>query len=312
MAADCEFSSSSSQSEESSSKEKLGTIEILINAQRVCKLWWKLCKDPAMWRTIDLNDLKYCRDMDLDPEKVARNAVEWSCGELVDISIEDFGTDILMEYITARASNLKRLRLGLIDAAKKLPQLKDLEISLCSFTRECLEIVGRCCPGLRTLKYNKRGYRLPLVECDEEALAIAELTNDGLQAILDGCPHLEYLDLRWCFNIALPGELGRRCGERLKILRRPNDPTDDYEFHTQNQYISDLPSDIDTSFFHDYEFDYDDFFFPSFMNKDHYDQLWRLNPFIHRSRCCFSKRKSSGSLFSAYVCYPKLTHKALQ
>ncbi|KAK6932117.1 Leucine-rich repeat [Dillenia turbinata] len=315
MAADCEFSSFSSQSEESSpmkvqseessSKEvrnwlelpsevtclilkKLGTIEILINAQRVCKLWWKLCKDPAMWRTIDLSDLKYCRDMDLDPEKVARNAVDRSCGELVDISIEDFGTDILMEYITARTSNLKRLRLvccciydeGLSNAAKKLPLLEDLEISLCSFTRESLEVVGRCCPRLRTLKYNKWGDGRPRGECDEEALAIAEcmpelrhlqlfgnkLTNDGLQAILDGCPHLEYLDLRWCFNITLPGDLGRRCAERLKTLRRPNDPTHDYEFHAENldrlanECFHNVPSDIDRSFFDDYEFDYDDFF----------------------------------------------------
>ncbi|KAK6932116.1 F-box domain [Dillenia turbinata] len=298
MAADCQFSSFSSQSEESSSNEvrnwlelpsdvtcfilkKLGTIEILTSAQKVCKLWWKLCKDPAMWRTIDLSDWKYCLDMNLSPQEVARNAVDRSCGELVDISIEYYGTDRLMEYITARASNLKRLRLvkcrifyeGLIDAAKKLPLLEDLEISLSlwSFTRESLEVVGRCCPRLRTLKYNKWGYRRPLEECDEDALAIAEsmpelcylqlfgnkLTNDGLQAILVGCPHLEYLDLRQCFNITLPGDLGRRCAERLKTLRLPNDPTDDYEFHTENELFSDFPSDL-SSLHVDYEFDYDD------------------------------------------------------
>ncbi|KAK6932114.1 F-box domain [Dillenia turbinata] len=307
MAADCEFLALSSQSEESSpmkvqseessSKDvrnwlelpsdatclilkKLGTIEILINAQRVCKLWWKLCKDPAMWRTIDLSDLEYCWDMDLEPEEVARNAVDRSCGELVDINIEYFGSDSLMEYITTRASNLKRLRLvscrisdkGLIDAAKKLPRLEDLEISLCSFTRECLEVVGRCCPGLRTLKYNKRGYRLPLVECDEEALAIAEcmpelrylqlfgnkLTNDGLQAILDGCPHLEYLDLRQCFNITLPGDMGRRCAKRLRTLRHPNDPTDDYEFRAQNLDGSDYPRDFSSDECNDYGYEFDD------------------------------------------------------
>jgi hypothetical protein len=70
---------------------------------------------------------------------------------------------------------------------------------------EALEVVGRCCPLLKSLKFNswweKNG------EYDEEALAIAEnmselrcpqlfgnmLTNDSLQAILDGCPHLDHL-----------------------------------------------------------------------------------------------------------------------
>ncbi|KAK6932115.1 F-box domain [Dillenia turbinata] len=317
MAADCEFSSFSSQSEESSPNKvqseessssevrnwlelpsdvtclilkKLGTVEILTSAQRICKLWWKLCKDPAIWRTIDLSDLGYSWDTNYDPEVVARNAIDRSCGELVDINIEYFGSDGLMEYITARTSNLKRLRLvsccisdeGLSDAAEKLPLLEDLEISLCSFTRESLEVVGRCCPRLRTLKYNKRGYRRPRVECDEEALAIAgcmpelrylqffgnKLTNDGLQAILDGCPHLEYLDLRQCFNITLPEDLGRKCAERLKTLRRPDDPTDDYEFHAQNlggsasdEHYDYDDDDDDIGFssdeYYNYDYDYD-------------------------------------------------------
>ncbi|KAK6932118.1 F-box domain, partial [Dillenia turbinata] len=324
MATDCEFSSFSSQSEESSPKKvqsvesssneirnwlelpsdvtclilkKLGTIEILTSAQRVCKLWWKLCKDPAMWRTIDMSTTEDSWDMDYDPEVIVRNAVDRSCGELVDINIEYFGTDRLMEYITARTSNLKRLRLVsccisdecLSDAAKRLPLLEDLEISLCFFTRESLEVVGRCCPCLRTLKYNKRGYRRPRVECDEEALAIAEcmpelrylqffgnkLTNDGLEAILDGCPHLEYLDLRRCFNITLPGDLGRRCAERLKTLRCPNDPTDDYEFRAQNldgsvdedyHVMSDIFSSDE---YDDYDYDYDDIGFSSDEYWDH-------------------------------------------
>ena len=77
---------------------------------------------------------------------------------------------------------------------------------------------------------------------DDEALAIAKnvpelrhlllngnrVTNDGLQAILDGCPHLESLDLRKCFNVTLSGNLGKRCAEWIKNLRHPNDSTYDY------------------------------------------------------------------------------------
>ena len=69
---------------------------------------------------------------------------------------------------------------------------------------------------------------------DEEAPGIAEsmpelrhiqlfgniLTNTGLTAILDGCPHLEHLDLRKCFNVRLEGDLEKRCSERIKDLKR--------------------------------------------------------------------------------------------
>ncbi|KAH0855955.1 hypothetical protein HID58_084216, partial [Brassica napus] len=70
---------------------------------------------------------------------------------------------------------------------------------------------------------------------DEEAPGIAEsmpelrhiqlfgniLTNTGLTAILDGCPHLEHLDLRKCFNVRLEGDLEKRCSERIKDLKTP-------------------------------------------------------------------------------------------
>ncbi|KAF5471844.1 hypothetical protein F2P56_008609 [Juglans regia] len=60
-----------------------------------------------------------------------------------------------------------------------------------------------------------------------------KLTNDGFKAILDGCHHLESLDLRQCFNVNLTGNLGRRCAERIKDLRSPCDSIDDYEFNAE-------------------------------------------------------------------------------
>jgi len=126
--------------------------------------------------------------------------------------------------------------------AAKLSLLEELDISYSLLSKEALEAVGCCCPLLKSLKFNNRGqmYRA----CDEETLVIAEnlpelrrlnlfrnkLTNDDLHAILDGCPHLESLDLRQCFNVTLAGNLKRRCAEQIKDLRRPYDSTDDYEF----------------------------------------------------------------------------------
>jgi len=154
------------------------------------------------------------------------------------------------------SSQLKRLRLVhcyiisdevLSEVAAKLPLLEELAISHCSLSKGALKAVGRCCPLLKSLKFNHKGYRTPHIECDEEALAIAEnmpglhrlqifgnkLTNDGVQAILDGCPHLESLDLRQCFNVTLARNLGRRCAEQIKDLRHPHDSTDDYEFDAE-------------------------------------------------------------------------------
>ncbi|KAJ8758660.1 hypothetical protein K2173_000381 [Erythroxylum novogranatense] len=235
---------------------RLGAIEILNSAQLVCSTWHALCKEPSMWRSIDMHNLGALWALDYDIDKMCLHAVDRSSGGLIDINIEYFGTDVLLHQIVDRSRHLKRLRLvscseisgeGLSAVAAKAPLLEELEISYCSFPKETVEDVGRCCPLLKTFKLNCQGCRGVYSDSDEEALAIAEnmpelrhlqifgnqLTNNGLQAILDGCPHLESLDLRQCFNVNLDGSLGKLCAERIKDLRRPLDSTDDYPFDTE-------------------------------------------------------------------------------
>ena len=182
-------------------------------------------------------------------------------------------------------SNLRSLRLaccyqisdeGLCEIAEKLPQLEELDISISNLTKDPLEAIGQCCPHLKTLKFNMEGYRRPHIECDEEAFAIAEtmptlhhlqlfgnkLTNEGLLAILDGCPHLESLDLRQCFNVNLAGSLGKRCAEQIKELRLPCDPTDDCPFEADVDYGSldeDSSAISDIDFLSDDDYDYYEF-----------------------------------------------------
>ena len=170
-----------------------------------------------------------------------------------------------------RSSHIRHLRLvscysisddGLSEGIKRLPLLDEIDLCYCSFSKEVLEAIGQYCPRLKSLKLNCQGFRRPHIECNEEALAVAQnmpglkslqlfgnkLTNDGLVAILDGCRHLESLDLRQCFNVNLGGNVGKRCAEQIKFVRYPNDPTDDYEFdaeiHDDASFDDEYPSGI--------------------------------------------------------------------
>ncbi|EEF35763.1 putative F-box/LRR-repeat protein 23 [Ricinus communis] len=260
--------------------DKVGAFDILGSAQFVCSSWNSVCKDPSMWRSVEIHPLCDFWDLPFDLEALCRNAVDRSRGGLISISIEYFATDSLIKYIADRSSHLKRLRLlssytlsdaAFSKAAKKFPLLEELDISYCSLSTEALVGVGISCPLLRSLKLNCQGYKRPHIESNEEALAIGQwmphlrylqifgnkLTNDGVQAILDGCPHLEFLDLRQCFNVHLEGELGMLCGERIKDLRRPDDPTDDYPFNPEIPDYGSSEEDYPSGF-SDMEFATDD------------------------------------------------------
>ncbi|CAE6137930.1 unnamed protein product [Arabidopsis arenosa] len=211
----------------SSILHRLGAIEILLNAQRVCRSWRRICKDPSMWRKIDIKIPRKFEDLFHDLEAVCRRAVDLSQGGLVEINIEHLANTSLLNYIADRSSNLRRLGLvyggpvissGVVEAVMKLPLLEELEITY--IRGQVLKVVGQSCPNLRTLKLNCMG---AFKCCDKVALAIAEtmpglrhlrlyrngLSDMGLNAILEGCPHLEHLELHKCLNINVVGDMGK-------------------------------------------------------------------------------------------------------
>ncbi|XP_010431403.1 PREDICTED: putative F-box/LRR-repeat protein 21 [Camelina sativa] len=269
---------------------RLGAVEILENAQKVCKPWRHICKDPSMWQKIDMRDLGNRRLKDLDFDTLCRHAVDLSQGGLLEINLEYFSSDSLLAYIADRSRNLRSLGIqmfftpitngGLVNAIAKLPLLETLEVSHTCF-RLNLKAIGHACPQLKTLKLNSSGsgfngfdefdelgnYSPIHVKGDDDyALAIAEsmpklrhlqllgdrLTETGLNAILDGCPHLEHLDLRKCYNIKLVGNLEKQCLERIKEFKGPDDSTADYPYD-----ITFVNSDFDDSYFDYYDSDSD-------------------------------------------------------
>ncbi|VFQ74871.1 unnamed protein product [Cuscuta campestris] len=267
---------------------RLGAEEVLKSAIRVCTSWRSTCKDPSMWRVVDMS--KYVSHPD-KLEQMCRYIVNLSQGELLDITIEDFGSDELILYISKRASKLRRLRLvscycvsneSLSEAATQLPSLQDLEIHLSDLSTECIKAIGRSCPLLKSFTYNK--CKFPTASSDNEAIAVAEnmqglhrlsllgntMTLKGVQAILDGCPHLESLDLRRCFHVILARDLGGIC-KQIKDLKHPMDPICDYEF---SNYIDDYGDDYD-AFSDGYPVDYFDYYGDDDFEYDDYTDPFR-------------------------------------
>ncbi|KAG5381601.1 hypothetical protein IGI04_033071 [Brassica rapa subsp. trilocularis] len=267
---------------------RLDLIGVFENAQKVCTSWRRVCKDPAMWRKIDMYNLGL--DLGYNPEIICRHAVDRSQGGLVGINIWHFGTDSLLNYIADSSRNLRSLKFalispitteGLTEALVKLPLLEELELFYNRLLEDSLKAVGQSCPNLKTLKLNCLGIAPPWHVSDDDALAIAEtmhglrflqlfangLTDVGLKAILDNCPDLEHLDLRHCFNVHFSGDLKKRCYERIKVLRPPNDSTDDYP------YIANDTSDDEDPFVPDANSDGN---FPSdYSGDDLYDICMR-------------------------------------
>ncbi|KAL3616943.1 hypothetical protein CASFOL_039337 [Castilleja foliolosa] len=241
---------------------RLGQVEILQNAQNVCTTWRSVCSDPSLWRVIDLKGFGDDHELLFNPDIICRRAVYHSQGELTDLNIEFLGTDDLLHYISQRSSHLKRLRLGCCDcisskgltaAVKKFPELEELHLFFMPhITAKDIEAIGISCPKLKFFTFNTRSFRIRRVGRDDSyAIAIAKtmpnlrhlrlfgnkLTNTGMIALFGGCPNLESLDLRQCFNIIFRGSGGkvcssvaRVCSERLKYLRYPMDSTADYEW----------------------------------------------------------------------------------
>jgi F-box/leucine-rich repeat protein 2/20 len=131
---------------------------------------------------------------------------------------------------------------GFSEAVRKLPQLEDVDISFCDLLKCSLDVLGRSCPLLKSVKFVTIGLEYFGYEHnDEEAFVIAEtmpglchlnirgnmLTNVGLLAILDGCPLLESLNIAECINLRLSEGLRKRCREQIKYVRMWTPPYDD-------------------------------------------------------------------------------------
>ncbi|XP_047952750.1 putative F-box/LRR-repeat protein 23 [Salvia hispanica] len=227
--------------------QRLPIREILTSAQKVCTTWWRVIKNPTMWRVIHLD----CRDWAYGKFfSVCYRIVDRREGQLVDLKLLSYYQDYgFLNYVANRSSQLRcltlagfeKIEIGLTDAIEKLPRLEELHlIRMPSLSVEEFESIGLSCPMLKSFTYIDHwltDYPIEGSFDTEHAVAIGEtmpnlhhlglwgqpMTNEGLEAVLDGCPYLESLDLRRCLGLDLEGALGKRCSDRIKHLRLPSD-----------------------------------------------------------------------------------------
>ncbi|CAI9100734.1 OLC1v1037896C1 [Oldenlandia corymbosa var. corymbosa] len=288
--------------------QRLDVEIILEDAQRVCTTWRSVCTDPSMWRKIDLslrNDYS-----EYDAGIMCKHLVDRSQGQLADLRLGFFATDALLAYIAERSGQLRYLSLdscdeisgdGLTEAIKRFPLLEELHLFHSEFPSEFIETVGHTCPLLKSFSIGSVAWfdddediRDPGTESNKLALAIAKtmpglrhlslvgntLTNEGLVAILDGCTHLELLDLRGCLGVNLEGDIGMRCSQQVKCVKLPKESISDLEMYDSDAFEDyrslfsghDFMSDYEEEYFHDYEDDDDFSFLPLWAALDSDDE----------------------------------------
>lgn len=79
---------------------KIGAVEILMGAGRVCRGWRRVAREPLLWRRVDMTHLDHLGEAEM--EAMARLAVDWSAGRMEEFSAARFGSDELLLYIAER------------------------------------------------------------------------------------------------------------------------------------------------------------------------------------------------------------------
>jgi len=147
-----------------------------------------------------------------------------------------------------RLANCDRLSdIGFIEAAKKLSQLEELDVSQNRLlSSDSLEVVGRSCPLLKSLKYGLLLSDYSGIDVHSFVVAntmpgllhlkiFGDMPSDGgIQAILDGCHLLESFDLGGCYTYYFNPSLEKRCFEQIKVFVPPTLDYDSSDYGSIN------------------------------------------------------------------------------
>ncbi|PVH36372.1 hypothetical protein PAHAL_6G061800 [Panicum hallii] len=222
----------------------LGAVDILMGSGLVCHSWLEAAKVPHLWRSVDMANHKALEKMDDDVLcEMAKVAVDRSKGQLEVFLGKLFVTDEILKYIGDRSSSMKSLSLmschditnrGFTDLIMKSPLLEDLSLGLCPRVggRKVFEATVKACPHLKRFSLHRELFRFSFMyperyaeasgfaamrELRSLSLTGSSVSTRELEAIVDGCPHLETLFLRDCYDVVSDGALQAKCA-RIKTV----------------------------------------------------------------------------------------------
>lgn len=263
--------------------KKLPLEDILTVIPRVCKAWGKAVQGPYCWQEIDIDEWS----IDREPEKLNRMLrllITRSSGSLRKLHVSCVNDDQIFAFIADNASSLQNLilrRCEISDSiveqlAGKFTRVTSLDLSYCcQISTHALEAIGKNCKFLSSLSWNMHPLDLDckpshadevhaiaktMPKLKQLELAYLRINIDSVLDILSGCPELEFLDLRGCWDVHLDKKVLEKRHPKLVVLG-PQVPMGVFE---RRAFFDDYHSDSDFS-----DYDYMDY-----SDDESFDGMW--------------------------------------
>ncbi|GAB4845013.1 hypothetical protein Ancab_038405 [Ancistrocladus abbreviatus] len=265
--------------------KKLPLDEILTVIPRVSKSWSRAVQGPYCWQEINIYEWSTsCQPDQLD--RMLQLLITRSCGSLRELHVSCVNNDQMVSFIAEHASSLRTLVLRrseisdsiVAEVAGKFSTISFLDLSYCRHIgTRALEAIGKNCKSLVVLNWNMHPIDIEdkpshidearviantMPKLKQLELAYLHIDTGTVLEILSGCPDLETLDLRGCWDVKLDKKFLEEKHPKVMVLG-PNVVMGYFE----RGYFDEC-SDFSDDYWMDYSEDDDDY------DDEIFDAMW--------------------------------------